>query len=236
MILLLLKLLLAHFLGDFVFQPDSWVRRKVNDKIKSIYLYLHVMIHAGLLIVLFGFDSKYWVTIPIVVVSHYIIDVFKLYLKEKIKERKLFLFDQVAHIIVIASVVQFYYPYLNNLEFLYSKAFISMALSLILLTFVSSIVMKMVMSRWKLDEDNLNDSLHNAGKYIGMLERLFVFAFVIMNQWGAIGFLLTAKSVFRFGDLSKAKDRKLTEYILIGTLLSFGIAILVGLLCLALIC
>ena len=44
-----------------------------------------------------------------------------------------------------------------------------------------------------------------------------------------VGFLIAAKSVFRFGDLSKAKDRKLTEYILIGTLLSFGLAILFGL-------
>jgi hypothetical protein len=44
-----------------------------------------------------------------------------------------------------------------------------------------------------------------------------------------IGFLLAAKSVFRFGDLTRAKNRKLTEYILIGTLLSFLIAIATGL-------
>ena len=32
------------------------------------------------------------------------------------------------------------------------------------------------------------------------------------------------------GDLKESKDRKLTEYILIGTLLSFGIAILTAIL------
>lgn len=90
--------------------------------------------------------------------------------------------------------------------------------------------MKIVMGRWKLGEDDQDHSLNEAGKYIGILERLFVFVFILMSQWAAIGFLLTVKSVFRFGDLSKAKDRKLTEYILIGTLLSFGIAILIGLL------
>jgi hypothetical protein len=42
--------------------------------------------------------------------------------------------------------------------------------------------------------------------------------------------LITAKSVFRFGDLNKGKNRKLTEYVLIGTLLSFGLAILAGML------
>jgi hypothetical protein len=51
---------------------------------------------------------------------------------------------------------------------------------------------------------------------------------VILGRWEAIGFLLAAKSVFRFGDLKESKDRKLTEYILIGTLLSFGVAILIG--------
>lgn len=39
----------------------------------------------------------------------------------------------------------------------------------------------------------------------------------------AVGFLLAAKSVFRFGDLRDDQDRKRTEYVLIGTLLSFGL-------------
>ena len=43
-----------------------------------------------------------------------------------------------------------------------------------------------------------------------------------------IGFLLTAKSVFRFGELTKAKEVKITEYVMIGTLSSFTIAILLG--------
>ena len=75
-----------------------------------------------------------------------------------------------------------------------------------------------------------NTSLAGAGKIIGMLERLFVFAFILLNAWSAIGFLITAKSVFRFGDLTEGKNRQLTEYVLIGTLLSFGLAIGAGLL------
>ena len=60
------------------------------------------------------------------------------------------------------------------------------------------------------------------------LKDYLVFVFMITNEWQAVGFLLAAKSVFRFGNLQEAKDRKLTEYILIGTLLSFGIAVLTG--------
>jgi hypothetical protein len=71
-------------------------------------------------------------------------------------------------------------------------------------------------------------SLPNAGKYIGIIERIFVLIFIVMEHWEGIGLLIAAKSVFRFNDLKESNSRKLTEYILIGTLLSFGFAILTG--------
>jgi hypothetical protein len=64
----------------------------------------------------------------------------------------------------------------------------------------------------------------------GLLERLLVFVFAATNHWEGVGFLVAAKSIFRFGDLTNAHDRKLTEYILIGTMLSFGIATLAAIL------
>ena len=39
---------------------------------------------------------------------------------------------------------------------------------------------------------------------------------------------MAAKSVFRFGELNKAKEIRTTEYVLIGTLASFTIAVLTG--------
>lgn len=50
------------------------------------------------------------------------------------------------------------------------------------------------------------------------------------NHWEAVGFLLAAKSVFRFGNLKESHGRKLTEYVLIGTLLSFALALAISLL------
>lgn len=84
------------------------------------------------------------------------------------------------------------------------------------------------MEHWKLDPEVQEESLKNAGKYIGWLERSLILTLLLFDQWSAIGFLAMAKSVFRFGDMSRSKDRKLTEYILIGTLLSYSIAIAVG--------
>ncbi|OYX26238.1 MAG: hypothetical protein B7Z06_05950, partial [Flavobacteriales bacterium 32-35-8] len=100
---------------------------------------------------------------------------------------------------------------------------------LLFLTIPVSILMKIIFAKWNIEElTKDNQSLEDAGKYIGILERILVFIFIIFNHWEAVGFLITAKSVFRFGDLKESKHRKLTEYILIGTLISFGIAIVTG--------
>ena len=61
----------------------------------------------------------------------------------------------------------------------------------------------------------------DGGAMIGCLERLLIYLFVTSEQAGAVGFLIAAKSVFRFGELSQQQHRLEAEYITIGTLLSF---------------
>lgn len=228
MISFLLKALIAHILGDFVFQPDHWIKDKQLKKAKSKFLYFHIAIHAGLVLILLQFDIEFCLAFLIIPISHYLIDIIKIYLANKINSRILFLFDQLAHIAVILSLSWFYYPQDLIFNFQLSNSIWFLVLSILILTYGIAVFIKVIMSKWELPEDSDQDSLSKAGKYIGILERLFVFSFVIMQEWQAIGFLIAAKSVFRFGDLSRAKDRKLTEYILIGTLLSFGFAILIG--------
>jgi len=126
-------------------------------------------------------------------------------------------------------VVYFIYPFSIDSGLIFSKEVLLTLLSLVFLIPVSSIIMLTVMSKWQIDDSPKESGLKKAGAYIGVLERLFIFLFVVLGQWAGIGFLITAKSVFRFGDLSRAKDRKLTEYILIGSLFSFLIAIVTGL-------
>lgn len=43
-----------------------------------------------------------------------------------------------------------------------------------------------------------------------------------------VGSLFAAKSVFRFGELNKAKEIRTTEYVLIRTIASFTIAFITG--------
>ncbi|WP_339663584.1 DUF3307 domain-containing protein [uncultured Polaribacter sp.] len=230
--LLFLKFLLAHILGDFVFQSEKWVKDKEEKKVKSTKLYFHIAIHAFLLLLIFQFNLKeYWLGFLLIIISHYIIDVLKLYLQKKKTKRIWFFMDQILHLFSLFFVSTLYTDFSISIENIFTDKILLLSVFTLLVSSVSAIIIKIIITQWNPEKKKENDdSLAKAGRYIGILERLFVFIFVITNHWEAIGFLLAAKSVFRFGDLTSSKDRKLTEYILIGTLLSFGFAIFLGIL------
>jgi hypothetical protein len=229
--MLFLKILLAHLVGDFILQPLNWVSDKNKRKIRSPKLFLHTGVHAILLALVLEFNPVYWKGFIFIILSHLIIDLAKSWLTGKRPGRELFFLDQAAHILIIAMVASFYQPSEVTISSLLSGNSLILATALVFVTFAAAVIIKVSISPWNPEKDGEREnSLSRAGRFIGILERLFVFVFVVTGHWQAIGFLLAAKSVFRFGDLKESKDRKLTEYILIGTLLSFGTAILTGLL------
>lgn len=226
MMILALKFVLAHLAGDFLFQPDSWVAHKRKHKIKSKFLYFHTLVHLLLLLLLTGFETKYFIGILVLSFAHFAIDTAKLYTEKK-KFSKLYFFgDQILHLLAIAMVVNYFYPFRINFELLFSPGNLLLYSALIMVTTVTSVLLKVLLKN--LNPNKNNKKTNYAGKYIGILERLFIFLFIVINFWEGIGFLLAAKSIFRFGDLKENKDIRLTEYILIGTLLSFGIGIITG--------
>ena len=227
--IILLKLLLAHFVGDFILQPGAWVVEKEEKKIRSVKLFLHLLLH-GALVWLVLWDRNGWLPALLIVLLHGVIDIIKIYAQKGEHKPWWFLTDQALHLIGITAIWYFWFKPDITLPPLHDNSVIWIYVTaLVLITVVSGIVIQVVMSKWS---DSLNsssdESLNNAGKYIGILERLLIFTFVVTGHWEAIGFLIAAKSVFRFGDLKESKERKLTEYILIGTLLSFGIALITG--------
>jgi len=226
--IIFVKLLLAHLLGDFLLQPTFWVNDKERKKHKSLYLYLHTFLHFILAWILVGEQDFGWYALALAI-SHGFIDFLKLYFQTSITKRNWFTADQILHLSVIVGITLHY----NKSSFEFSalgNQFWVITTAIILLTRPTSLIIKNTMSIWTPENKSEDESLQNAGNYIGMLERLFVFCFIMTGHFEAIGFLLAAKSIFRFGDLKEAKDRKLTEYVLIGTLVSFGIALLIGLL------
>ncbi len=227
--IIFIKLLLAHLLGDFLLQPTSWVLDKETKKHKSIFLYIHTFIHGILAWTVVGLIDFVWYALALAL-FHGFIDYLKIYFQKTETKRTWFIIDQLLHLIVISCIFSFYEKQSIDFSF-FSDTFWIIVTGLLFLTKPTSIFLKNIISIWTPENVSENDrSLQNAGNYIGMLERLLIFCFIITNHFEAIGFLLAAKSIFRFGDLKEATDRKLTEYVLIGTLLSFGIAILIGLL------
>ena len=222
------KLLLAHLIGDFLLQPISWVKDKEDKKHKSIYLYLHIFLHFILAWILIGEQEFGFYALGLAVLQG-LIDFLKLHYQTSKTKRNWFSIDQILHLIVLIVITLLYTK--THLEFKnLGNQFWIILTALILLTNPTSIIIKNIISIWTPENKNKDKSLQNAGNYIGIIERLFIFSFILTGHFEAIGFLLAAKSIFRFGDLKEAKDRKLTEYVLIGTLLSFGIALLIGLL------
>lgn len=234
--IILIKLLLAHFIADFLLQPQSWVKDKQTRKAKSLKLYLHAILQA-LLVIFILWDLNYWMLALLIMVLQGLIDGLTVYAQKENTKTRWFLMNQTAHIMVIFVLwLLIVEPGINFEAVFKSSGIWIYAGAILFITVVSSKVIRELMASWTgMVRDRNEESLNNAGKYIGMLERLFVFIFVITGHWDGIGFLLAAKSVFRFGDLKESKDRQLTEYILIGTLLSFGIAMAAGMVVLELL-
>lgn len=240
---LLLQLFMAHFLGDFLMQPNSWVAHKEHKKWGSVYLYLHSAVHLALLFVL-TFRWELWAYFGVLALTHLLIDGFKLMWQSEGNKTKWFFADQVLHAISIFLIYVWAEESFSWLAGLYNEVIWIYLLAGIVLLFVLPVMIRKILHPWTKEIEHAEQlsegirsgmpsekSLKKAGTYIGILERVFVFIFVLSGQWQAVGFLIAAKSVFRFGDLQDAKNRKLTEYVLIGTLISFGSAFLLAMIC-----
>ncbi len=229
---LLIRLIISHLLTDFLFQSDSWVKQRFNNGWFSNHLYLHGSI-GGLLAYFFsGLWSYIW--IPIVVAStHILIDGIKVKYNDNLSS---FLTDQVGHFIVLLGIwLWIINPKPEDIEILKQfflpgiKIWIIIGAYLIII-WPSSVLISKITEKWrkdifeKEDKSSKDESLEKAGRWIGQLERFLILTFVLLQQYAAIGFLVAAKSIFRFSE-----SRKVGEYVLIGTLLSFTIAIIVGL-------
>lgn len=229
--MLLLKFILAHMIGDFFLQTSSMVEHKNRKKWASPQLYIHGLIHFILILVIAGFEN--WLAATIITISHIAIDGMKVNFQNERNARKLFFIDQAAHLLVLVVVWYIISPAPPYSFLVINSYTIAVAIAYLFLTRPTAIIIAQALNHWTteiIQDGETEKSLPKAGWYIGVLERILVLTFILIGQWGAIGFLMAAKSIFRFGDLTRAKDRKLTEYILIGTFLSFGIAILTGIL------
>lgn len=212
-------LLFAHTMADFVFQPGWIATRKKEPGI----LIFHIALVLALAMAAIGrVDAP---EILALAGAHLLIDAIKAHLLPD--NLAAFLTDQLAHLITIAAVA-IYAPQLWQSGFWASMpTFIPHAMLLIsgaiIATRAGGFAIEKLMAAQQPPENDAG--LPAGGQTIGYLERGLIFALMLGGQASSIGFLIAAKSILRFGAVNE--DRRASEYVIIGTLASFGWAIVV---------
>ena len=231
---LLLLMLIGHLLGDFYFQTPEMAKRK-DEKFEGILIHsLEYFISA--LIVMIPVISIEMVGIAVYMsVFHLLIGGIKygLIKKKKIKQSaKLFVSDQALHVLSI-----FFLAYImmhQNIQITKRYIFTDICsvfdinalniarwiLSILTLHIPSNILIQNLLSGYKPREskNNLIEADNKVGRKIGTIERLIMLMFASVNQYAAMGLVLTAKSIARYDKITK--NEKFAEYYLLGTLLS----------------
>ena len=223
---LVIRLLSAHIVGDFLLQNKSFCEAKQNLKTVTGWVcqVVHSLIQA-LLTYVFVADWTCWQLPLIIFFSHIILDLAKAALGHV--NMLSFILDQLLHLAILAAIYSFILGGVWSFENVNWPQVWVITLAYIMVLVPASVFIE-IFNR-KFDGAQDGKSLTDGGKYIGFLERILILSYILCGWMEGIGYLLAAKSVFRFGDLKNNKDLKHTEYVLVGTFLSFTVAIVVGL-------
>ena len=221
---LLMLQLLAHLVSDFYLQTERSCKSKADNAFKSRHLYIHVLITFACAW-LFSLNVGYWWAALLIAALHLVIDGLKSICRNL---KGAFFYDQLLHVAVIVAVVAL----LNNKGVISFPTWLPETKVLLwIVAFVfclrpANFFIQNIFKDAKISipDSGKEQSLPNAGRVIGNVERMLTLVFVMLGQYEAIGFLLAAKSLLRFRETDTVKS----EYVLVGTLLSFGIAILMG--------
>lgn len=232
---LFLLLLTAHMLGDYYLQSPRTAEKK---RTRYPALLLHCLLYAlpfALLLFLLPLQPHAYLLCAAAALLHWLIDSLK-FLWERSASKKVppaqaFLIDQGLHLICLLMLA--YLMAVQGLSLRLPAAMASVFLVtgmvpyslfkwgciLLCIGKPSNIFIRqsVALCRGKGTAESTDKGLR-AGRYIGTIERLIILIFLAIEQYSAIGLVLTAKSIARYEKISKSQD--FAEYYLLGTLLS----------------
>jgi hypothetical protein len=224
---LLIRLILAHLIADFVLQTNSMVSQKK-------WLSTSMAVHIGIVFTAAAIISGNLVLALGITICHWLIDGAKIEVGKRKwgseNETSVFIIDQLFHII---SIVLIWSVFLQNWSALWLAIrlpFTNYKCSLVLLGYVivstpiGYLIGHATAGMNKATADKKEGNQHG-GKLIGIFERMIILTMVLLGQYAAIGFLITGKSIIRFAN----NDEHLrSEYVLVGTMMSYALAIMTG--------
>ncbi|MBR7009801.1 MAG: DUF3307 domain-containing protein [Oscillospiraceae bacterium] len=236
----LLLLGTAHVLGDFLLQTDRLAAEKTKHARK---LLLHGLIYALVmgLVFLCGFSWRTGLAWAILGGSHLGIDALRVRIDRRLRKPGAclasFCVDQALHLAGIAAVWLLLLRGHTAGLLAAGSAWLRPVLIYAALSCViwkpAAVFIRLFFNCFFPEGEESEEktpptnSVPGSGELIGKLERLIIAALVICGQFGAIGFVLTAKSVARFKQIET--DRGFAERYLVGTLLSAGTALIAAL-------
>lgn len=243
--------LIGHLLGDFYLQSSNLAKSKKHFSLKLI-IHCIIYFASMLVVSIPIFNCQIGICVFVTSLSHSIVDYIKCR-KELENESIIYCVDQLIHVLIILLVLGFmfingnqinYIPVIDEIVNSYTinvESITAWILMILVIFKPISVTLKILLSKYQPtsialksllnNSQNQNEmskakessGIPNAGSFIGMLERSIILMMLFAGEYGAIGFVLTAKSIARYKKLSE--DIQFSEYYLLGTLLSTALVI-----------
>ena len=228
-------LISVHLLADFLFQTSAYSEKK-RKKLKPLLLhcFIYFIVFEIVLLPILQF-KKVFLLGMIISVLHFFINFTKNKLEKSFPQRRLqiwiFSINQLIHFALLIGM-----NYIFNLENSVSNLYLKLEgyenfKIIVLYTSVFSIIFEPASLFIRKLFTSISPKIYpkanleelKAGNIIGKLERIIIAILLLNNQFGVIGFVLTAKSIARFKQM---EDKNFAEKYLIGTLTSFLIVLI----------
>jgi len=209
-------LLFAHVLADFVLQTGYMVRQKKSPAV--------MVLHTAIVLATAQAATGQIAAPELLVLAglHLLTDAAKTH--GNFNSFSAFMADQAAHLLALVAIAAYAPGLWSTGAWAAAPAalpLMALAAGVIVATRAGGFAVGLLMAGYSADD--LPEGLPHGGQLIGLLERGLVFLLVLVGQPAGIGFLIAAKSILRFDTASK--DQKASEYVIIGTLASFGWAL-----------
>ena len=245
-------LMMGHLLGDFYFQTNRLAEKK---KTSFTYTVLHCFVYSLVMLVVLVITTGKLVgcILPTLLIGvlHLVVDGVKCRAQKCVKSKKyelpIYMIEQIIHFGIlfaisclytieynidwIPGIPESYFSSMQEAPIIICAFLLCGKPAAIIVSLVFELIPKTIE---KADFESVKiidgSRKENAriGSWIGILEREIIFILGLLGQYGAIGFVIAAKSLARHSQLN---EPAFAEKYLIGTLLSSFMALVCIMIC-----